>query len=76
MGVTRELGLGILFWAPRPFSKAPGPQANMAFALVGIQQMPVEVKGQVYLSWSCVTVLKKTPTYPVAASSGHKSVII
>lgn len=44
MGVARERGLGILFWSLRPFSEAPGPQANMALALLGIQQMPVEVK--------------------------------
>lgn len=43
-----EQGLGILFRAPRPFSEVPGPQGPLAFALLGIQQMPGDVKGQVY----------------------------
>lgn len=76
MGVAGQSGLGIWFWAPKPFRGAPGPQACVGSAPLGIQQMPVEVNGQVYPSWRYVTVSKKIPTNPVAASSDHKSVII
>lgn len=48
MGVAGQPGLGILFGASGLFSEAPIPRPAMAFAFLGVQQMPVEAKGQVF----------------------------